>query len=133
CDACNIADIGNVGAVHGERGATGPRNRIATTHTPLEPSGGRDQEVIPAQVAALVVDELEPVEVEERDAEHCARITLRSAQLSLETFNEQCAIWQPGECVVERVVLQLLFGALPFRDVVNDADHTDDIALRSDV
>ena len=49
-----------------------PRHRVHRPHAPLQTFGDRDQKPIADLVAEAVVDQLEPVEVEEQDGKRLA-------------------------------------------------------------
>jgi hypothetical protein len=67
-------------------------------------------------VAQRVVDDLEAVEVEKDDG-HPALAPARAAQRLAEAVEEQRAIGQPGEPVVQGAVGELQLGALALGDV----------------
>ncbi len=77
-----------------------------------------------------VVDELEAVEVEVEDGEHPALVALRARDGELEVIHEERAVRQPGERVVEGVVVELLLGDAAVGDVLNLEDEVDALAVR---
>jgi hypothetical protein len=60
-------------------------------------------------MAEGVVDELEAVEVDEQDRD-AAAAALGAAEGVVEAVEEQRAVWQPGEGVVERLVGEARLG-----------------------
>src|SRR5690348_14243180 len=83
-------------------------------------------------MAVAVVDELEPVEVEE---EHRAVGSRPSGpcQQVLESVEDESAVRQAGEQVVHGCMLQLLLGALALGDVVTRDDDAVDCRVTKQV
>ena len=81
-----------------------------------QPRGDRDQQLVADLVAEAVVDELEAVEVEEQDARQPAAAAQARERL-LEAVEEQHAVGQPGERVVQRAVADRVLGRLALERV----------------
>ena len=96
--------------------AAEPRGGVRRAQVAEEPLADVAQDLVAGGVAERVVDRLEVVEVHE---EHRDRPTV--AQLAVErvlhTVGEQGAVRQPGQRVVQRLVLELLLELLPLGDV----------------
>ena len=88
--------------------AADARDGVARPQRRLQALRDRHQQAVADKVAERVVDELEAVEVEEehRAAEVLA-LAPRAAQRQLEAVEEQRAVRQPGQGVVQRVVAEL--------------------------
>ena len=111
--------------------AAEPGDGVRRPHGRLEPARDRDQQLVSHLVAERVVDELEAVEVQEQDGRGGARVgALGAADRLVEAVEEQHAVGQAGERVVQRVVLQALLGLLAVRDVGLAADDPRGAALR---
>ena len=76
-----------------------------------------DEELVAREVAEAVVDELEAVEVEEEDGEVVVVVAATPGHGLPQPVEEEGAVGQPGEGIVERVVEDLLLGALALGDV----------------
>src|SRR3989440_5981471 len=63
-------------------------------------------------MSEAVVDRLEVVEVEEQHAEAFVRIAPRALDSDAYTLDEECAIRQTGQAIVQSVVTQLLLDPL---------------------
>ena len=97
----------------------------------LQPPGDGDQQPVSHLVAERVVDELEAVEVEEQDRRGGGRVgALGAADRLVEPVEEQHAVRQAGERVVQRVVLEALLGPLAVGDVGLAADDPQRSVLR---
>ena len=89
----------------------------------LEALRDRLQQLVAARVAERVVDDLEAVEVEEQDrGAALGVVALGAADRLVEAVEEEHAVGQPGERVVQRVVLQALLGLAAVGDVGDAAD-----------
>src|SRR3954471_4145267 len=89
----------------------------------LQPLGDGLQQLVAGLVAERVVDHLEAVEVEEQHGRARLRVVAAGAPDRLvEAVEEQHAVGEAGERVVERVVLQAALGLAAVRDVGERAD-----------
>ena len=78
------------------------RARVSTARSaPLESVRHALEEPVTHLVAEAVVDELEPVEVEEHER-HAGVVALGPAERQLQPVHEQHAVGEPGELVVDR-------------------------------
>ena len=107
------------------------RDRVPFLDTGGQPLGGDLQQTISDVVAEGVVDQLEVVEIDERQAER-PLVPVCQRQRLLQTVLEQVAVGETGELVVIRLMLELLLVAFDLGDVVLHADEVRD-AIRSRV
>ena len=86
--------------------AADPSDGVRGAGDGSEPAGDLDEDVVTGGVTEVVVDGLEPVDV---DVDHAdgARPALRAGDGVLEPVTEQRAVRQPGERVVGGEVVQL--------------------------
>ena len=118
-----IADVADVVDQDREFIATEPGDGVAVTDAGLQPPADADQELVAGHVAEAVVDDLEPVEVEEEDGEPEPLRPPRPVHGAVEPVGEQGAVGQAGEDVVIGLVEELLLGGLARGDVfVGDDD-----------
>ena len=91
-------------AVHevGELVPAEPRDGVAAAHQAGQPLPDDGQHHVPGGVPVPVVDHLEVVEVEEKQAE----LPVRPGQLLLDPLHQQGPVREPGERVVVGLVLQ---------------------------
>ena len=89
----------------------------------LEPARDGLQQLVAGVVAERVVDDLEAVEVEEQHrGAALGVVALGAADRLVEAVHEQHAVREPGQRVVERVVLQAVLGLAAVGDVGDAAD-----------
>ena len=96
----------------------------------LEPARRRDQELVTDLVPQAVIDRLETIEIEVEHRE--PRIAQRApgaVKQVLQPVEEQRAVREIGERIVERLVLQLLLGLLALGDVARDPEGPHDVPL----
>ena len=93
----------------------------------LQPLRDQAQQLVAGRVAERVVDGLELVEVDEQD-----RDPLLGApdERVAEAVDEEDAVGQPGERIVERLVPELVLEVFPVADVDEDALHHGGPAVR---
>ena len=97
-------------------------HRVSLAHARLQPLRHRLQQPVAQAVAERVVDDLEAVEVQEEHAQPLLlAVGLRDGDV--QAVVEEQPVGQTGEDVVVGEALDLLFGALPLRDVEGDAEH----------
>ena len=77
-----------------------------------------------------IVDMLEAVDIEEQDPEPRIGPSLRPCDGLAQTVQEKRAVGKSGQRIVERIVLQAVFGLLSLGDVGLRARHPDDLPLR---
>ncbi len=83
------------------------RHRVVGPQRRFQPTGDGHQQLVAGRVAEAVVDDLEAVEVEEQHRRADGGVVaLRAPDRLVEAVDEQDAVRQAGEVVVQRVVLQ---------------------------
>ncbi len=132
-DAVGHVD-GAAGVVHPvdqdrELVAAQPRHGVAGAEKVLEPAGDAHQQLVADRVAEAVVDVLEAVEVEKEDREVGLGPPLQVGQSAGQTVQEEDPVGEPGQTVVEGVVLQLVLGPFAVRDVGLRTRHAVWVAL----
>ena len=75
------------------------------------------QQAVAGEVTEAVVDVLEPVEVNDRDREAIVLAALRQLDRVARALQEQLAVGQAGQRIVQCVVDQALLGLLALGDV----------------
>ena len=103
--------------------AADPRDGVAGPQHPRDPRRQRDEELVADGMAEAVVDELEAVDVQEQDGAADVGIADRAVHDLLDAVHEQRAVGQPGQRVVQRVVLELALGSAAVVDVRQRAGH----------
>jgi hypothetical protein len=83
-----LGRAGHLVEQHGELIATEARHRVTLSDNADQPGGDRAQDVVTDPVAEAVVDELEPVDVEEQHRLHRAGVPAPGAGV-LESVEEQ--------------------------------------------
>ena len=83
---------------------------------PREPLGDLHEQVVAQHVAVAVVDELEVVDVHEEHGD-LRRLFWRPGQGVFDTVLEQHAVGEPGESVVEGLMLEFVLEADALADV----------------
>src|SRR5712692_11075820 len=78
--------------------------------------------LVTRHVAEAVVEHLEAVEVDEQNREVVALAAAHARQRLAEAVHEERAVGQPGERIVERVVTDLVLGALAGRQIEEEPD-----------
>ena len=96
---------------HDELVAAEARDRVLGPQRGGDAVGGAAQHLVAARVAEAVVDRLEAVEVEEQHGQRGV-LALQPADRVVEAVEEQHAVGQAGQRVVQRLVEQQLLGAL---------------------
>ena len=100
--------VGAVLQAHGELVAAEAGDHVAGAHAGAQALRDRDQQLVPDGVAERVVDRLEVVDVDEQHRQLRARAGERVAHAG----DEQRAVRQVGQRVVEGLVAQLLLEVL---------------------
>ena len=107
-DDRGAADVADVVEQQRELVAAVARDGVAGAQRAFDPLRDRHQQAVADEVAERVVDELEAVEVEEQHgAAELAVVAARALRLELEAVEEERAVGQPGERVVQRVVAEI--------------------------
>ena len=107
---------------HGELVAAQTRQGVARPHAAFQPARGPDQQLVAGLVPQAVVDRLEAIEVEIQHGEQgFAQRPATPVKHVLQPVEEQRAVREIGERIVERPVLKLLFRLLALGDVARDA------------
>ena len=96
---------------------------------PRDPAGHRAQQLVAGRMAERVVDLLEAVEVEEKDRGH-ATFAAGTGQGLAEPVEQQGAVRQPGQRVVQGQPPDPLLGRLALGQVLEHRDLGDDLARR---
>ncbi len=109
-----------------------PSDGVRAADCLVEATGDLPEEHIAGSVAEAVIDGLEPVEVEEDDADVESRAGI-SAQRVLHPVAEEGPVGEVGEPVVERLMLQLRLGAHAFADVVQVHHDPADVGIVAEV
>ena len=100
--------------------ASQARDRVARPHDPAQHGRQLHQQPVAGGVAQALVDELEAVEVHEQHGAALLRAPAPAGQRAAQAVHEERAVRQPGEAVVEGVVLELLLRAPALGDVRAD-------------
>src|ERR1700754_833661 len=103
---------------YGEFVAAQAGHDIARLQAGADASAYLEEQVVAHQVADRVVDDLEAVQVDEQHREQVARILAIVVQRLLETLQQQRAVGQAGERVVQGFVLEPAFDAFAFGDLL---------------
>ena len=118
----------HVGAHDDELVAAGAGREVRGAQHALEPLGERDEQVVAGRVAERVVDELEPVEVEEQDRDVRVRPG-RAPQRPVERLEQERPVGETGERVVRGVVGQPVLELLAVGDVEHHAVEPERLAV----
>ena len=131
-DRHDLGDVGDAVEQHRELVAAQTRDRVARPEAFAQPVGDRGQQRVAGRVAEPVVDRLEVVEVDEHHRDR--RAGPPAAQPGLvEPVEEQRAVRELGQVVVEDALLQLA-GQFPLhRDVAHRHDQTGDVVVAEHV
>ena len=122
-DQRRLVHVGDAVEQHRELVAAEPGDGVRRPHGRLQPARDGDQQPVSHLVPERVVDELEAVEVEEEDRGRGGRVgALGAPDRLVEPVQEQHAVREAGERVVQRVVLEALLGPLAVGDVGLAAD-----------
>jgi hypothetical protein len=89
----------------------------------LETIRGFHEHPIPGSGAQRVIERFERVQIEEQQRVLETAIPLPACEAALQAIEEEAAIGQIGQCVVEGVVSQLLFGGDALGDITIDDDQ----------
>ena len=115
-------------AQHGELVATESRDDVVGTHRAAEAVGDRDEQPVSRRVAEAVVHHLEAVEVEEQDG-HPGVHGGGARELATEAVDEQRAIRQARERIVDCLVCECLATCFPLGDVFHLGHEVERVAL----
>ena len=108
------------------------RQRVLRLEQPGEPARQREQDRVADRDADGIVDLLEPIEVDHHDGGLDRRVGLREGEHAFQAIDEQFAVGQAGEIVVNRIVQQPLFRVLELGDIGERADETHHLAVGAD-
>ncbi len=112
---------------HSELVAADACDGVRIPHLLLQERGDLAQQVVARDVAARIVDRLEPIEIEVRDHMRNGVGACR-LERGVEPTLEFAAIHEARQCVVRRLIRHLARDAARFADVVKDDDAADDRA-----
>ena len=125
-DHRRLAGVADVVEQDRELVAAEPGDGVAGPQGRLQPARDGDQQAVADVVAERVVDELEAVEVQEQHGPAGFRprppAALRAPEGLIQAVEEQHAVREPGQRVVQRVVLEALLGRAAVGDVGLGAD-----------
>jgi len=99
-----------------------PRQRVLRLQQPPQAARQGQQDRIADRNPERIVDLLEAVEIDQHDGRPDSGVGLGQREHALETIEEQLAIGQPGQIVVDRVMEQALLRVLELGDVGECAD-----------
>jgi hypothetical protein len=68
-----------------------------------------DQKLVSYIRAQTIVDDLEAIKIEEEHSAHTVLVSTMPSERVLQTVDEENAIWQSGQVIMERVVMESLF------------------------
>ena len=119
------------GAQHDELVAAEASERVARSHKTGQPLGDGDECRIPRVVADGVVDDLEPVEVDEQDTHGLVGAPADGERLT-DAIEGERPVGETGELVVEGQPHELFFGALAFGDVTRRRLQLHDLTVADD-
>ena len=111
--------VGQVLGDHDELVAAEPTDRVRRAGATPEPLPGLHQDPVAGVVAEVVVDELDPVQVDIEDTERAGPPPGPQDRLA-EPVEEQRPVREPGELVVGRLAAQLPLHLLELGDVARD-------------
>ena len=130
-DDRRLARVADVVEQQRELVAAQPRDRVVRAQRRFEPARDGLQQLVAGRVAERVVDDLEAVEVEEQHrGAALGVVALGAADRLVEAVDEQHAVREAGQRVVERVVLQAALGLAAVGDVGDAADDRGSRAAR---
>ncbi len=107
----SFAGVREILAEDDELVPTKPGYRVAGPHRRAEASGQLDEHLIASLVPEAVVDDLEPVDVDEYRAQRPVSPWKDSDGLG-QPVDEQDSVGQPGQSVVERLPYELFLDAV---------------------
>jgi hypothetical protein len=105
----------------GELIATQARNRLVRAHARPERARDAHEQGIADGMAEAVVHDLEAIQIHEQNGTALLRLAAPARQRRRQPINEQRAVRQTRQRVVQRIVAQTLLRLLAVGDVVNDA------------
>src|SRR5882724_5149657 len=108
---CGLLGVLNPFQQHHELVAAKPCNHVAGAHTTAEPGRHLDQQGIARRMTQRVVDDLEPVEVDEQNRA-LPMIAARCLEREAQQLVEHGPVWQIGQVVVRGEIPDALFGSL---------------------
>jgi hypothetical protein len=108
---------------HGELVSADPRAHIALAHQCGDVIADPAQQFVADDVAVAVIDEAEALQVDRQDRDLGEVAASPLGECAVGVLDEHRAVGQAGEAVVQRVMYQLLFGALAQVDVAERSRH----------
>ena len=108
-----------------------PRQRVLRLEQAAQPARQRQQDRVPDRHPDRIIDLFEAVEVHDHHGRADRRIGLAERQQGFEPVDEQMAVRQPREIVVNRIMQQALFGDLGVGDVGQRSDEPHHFAIRA--
>ena len=125
--AGGVPGVLQVGHDDGELVAAQPRHRVAGARAGIQARRRLLEQQVAERVAQGVVDQLEPIQVDEQKAQFCAR-AIRIGQGLAQAVEEQEPVGQPGEGIVVGLVVDALLILLVPGDVPAHGDVPLDLA-----
>ena len=93
------------------------RDGIGAAQATHQAQGDLDQQGIAGVVSETVIDYFESIDVDEQERELEICMATRDGECPPKTIEEERAIGQVGQAIVEGIMRQRFLGALPFGDV----------------
>jgi hypothetical protein len=84
-------------------------------------------------VAIAVIDELEVVDVNEKDSSGLPGVPFHPIHDALQTSQKEGAVWKAGERIVSGVKKQFFLRMFPFRYIAGIVDNATDILVLNQV
>ena len=85
---------------YGELVAADARHHVARSQAPGQPLGGADQELVATLAPEAVVDETEPVEVDDENGETVVGVLMHTPERAVQAIHERGPVGQLGQGVV---------------------------------
>ena len=126
--AVHVGLVGQVVHHHGELVAPEPCHRVHRAQVPGEPSRDLDEHGITGCVPGVVVDLLEPVQVEQEQTDQ-AMVPGCARQRVGQPVPQHDSIGQAGQRVLERLTEQLVLQGLPVGDVPGVPEESAELSI----
>ena len=90
---------------------------VAVAQGALEPPGGGKDQIVAMNMPETLVDDLEPVEIEEGDGKAGIGILAQTCECPAHEVEEQGPVGESGQCIMQGIMHKLLFGLFAPGDV----------------
>ena len=117
-DARSVADVLNIIKQEGKFVSAQTRDNIFRAHAQLKLARDRYKQLIGDDVPEAVVEELEAIKIEEEDSEQIILMPFGARDGVLQVVNEQSAVRQARESVVQRGMRHAVLGHPALGDVL---------------